>query len=349
VSASTPEEPVDLRSDTVTRPTPEMRAAMAAAEVGDDGYREDPTLERLEALAASRFGTEAALFTVSGTMANQVALRVLATPGTEVLCPARCHVARYEHAAAARNAGVQLRPLPDPDGTVSAADIEGALADRVHHLPPVSVLLLENTHMPASGRPITAECTEGVVAPARDAGVRVHLDGARIWNAAVALETTPAVLARAADTVMACLSKGLGAPMGSVLGGPADLVEAAREERAILGGNLRQGGVVAAAGLVALERMTERLVEDHRRARRLAEVLAELFPGSVDPDAIRTNIVCVPLAALPARLLARLAALDVLAGTIDARTVRFVTHHDIDDHGLDHAICALRSIALEGS
>jgi threonine aldolase len=340
---------VDLRSDTVTKPTAAMRAAMAAAEVGDDGYREDPTLRRLEELAAGMFGTVAALFTASGTMANQIALRVLSLPGTEVLCPERCHVVRYEHAAAARNAGVQLRGLPDADGSVSPEDVTHALADRKHHLPPVSAMLLENTHMPANGRPLSAADTARAIAPAREAGVRVHLDGARLWNAAVALETSPADLARPADTVMACLSKGLGAPMGSLLGGPDDVIEAAREERAVLGGNLRQGGVVAAAGIVALETMMERLVDDHRRARRLAEALAELFPDSVDPAAIRTNVVCAPLRALPADLVARLGARGVRCGTIDARTVRFVTHLDIDDGAIEQAICALRAIAHEGS
>ncbi|HEY8216135.1 MAG TPA: GntG family PLP-dependent aldolase [Acidimicrobiia bacterium] len=343
------EQPVDLRSDTVTKPTAAMRAAMAAAEVGDDGYREDPTLNRLEELAASMFGTEAALFTASGTMANQIALRVLAVAGSEVLCPRRCHVARYEHAAAARNAGVQLRGLTDDDGYVSPGDVEQALADQGHHLPPVSAMLLENTHMPASGRPLSVEATVSMAAPARAAGVRVHLDGARLWNAALALGTTPAALARPADTVMACLSKGLGAPMGSVLGGPADVIDAARRERALLGGNLRQGGVVAAAGIVALETMIERLADDHRRARRLAEALADLFPGSIDPDGVLTNIVCAPLSAFPRDLVARLDAQGVRCGTIDARTVRFVTHLDVDDTGTEHAICALSAIAHERS
>jgi threonine aldolase len=324
-----------------------MRAAMAAAEVGDDGYREDPTLRRLEELAAERFGTAAALFTTSGTMANQIALRVLSVPGTEVICPARGHVARYEHAGAASNAGVQLRGLPDADGSVSPDDVAHALADRDHHLPPVSAMLLENTHMPASGRPLSASDTACAIAPAREAGVRVHLDGARLWNAAVALETTPADLARPADTVMACLSKGLGAPMGSLLGGSADVIDAARETRAVFGGNLRQGGIVAAAGIVALETMTERLVDDHRRARRLAEVMADLFPDSVDPTMVRTNIVCAPLSAFPADLVRRLGAHGVRCGAIDARTVRFVTHLDVDDDAIEHAVCALRAIAHE--
>jgi threonine aldolase len=201
--------------------------------------------------------------------------------------------------------------------------------------------------MPASGRPLSASDTECAVAPAREAGVRVHLDGARLWNAAVALDASPADLARPADTVMACLSKGLGAPMGSLLGGSADVIDAAREERARLGGNLRQGGVVAAAGIVALETMIDRLADDHRRARRLAEALADQFPDSVDPASIRTNIVCARLRALPLDVVARRGAHGVRCGTIDGSTVRFVTHLDVDDDGIEHAICALRSIAHE--
>jgi threonine aldolase len=339
--------PVDLRSDTVTRPTDAMRAAMANAEVGDDGYGEDPTLCRLEELAAETLGTQAALFTPSGRMANQLALRVLAVAGTEALCAARCHVARYEQAAAARNAGVQLRALPDADGMPSTSDVTSALADRAHHLPRISMLLVENTHMPASGQPLSVVETHDLAAPAKAAGLAVHLDGARIWNAAVALGVTPADLAAPADTVMACLSKGLAAPVGSLLFGATDVIDAAREERSVLGGNLRQGGVVAAAGIVALETMFERLADDHRRARRLAEGLAELFPESVDPATVRTNIVCASLDALPESVVERLEASGVRCGTIDARTVRFVTHLDVDDRGIDRALDALRALARD--
>jgi threonine aldolase len=339
---------VDLRSDTVTRPTPEMRAAMADAEVGDDGYGEDPSINRLEELAAAMLGTEAAVFTPSGRMANQIALRVLARPATEVLCAERCHVARYEHAAAARNAGVQVRGLPDPGGAVEPSDVAAALEDAGHEMPPISLLMLENTHMPAQGRPTPVEEMRAVSAPARGAGIPVHLDGARVWNAAVALRCRPSELAGVADTTMACLSKGLGAPVGSLLCGPAPVIAAAREERAVFGGNLRQGGVVAAAGLVALETGIERLGEDHARALRLATVLTELFPGSVDPDDVHTNIVCVPLDELPHDAIPRLESLGVRTGLIDARTLRFVTHRDVDDADLEHAITALRTLAREG-
>jgi threonine aldolase len=328
---------VDLRSDTVTTPTPEMRRAMADAEVGDDAYGEDPTVARLESLAAALLGKEAALYVPSGTMANQIALRVHGVPGTEVLCGARAHVLRHERAASAVNAGVQLRPLPDADGLVHARDVEHALASVPHHLPELSALFVENTFMPASGRPATAADIDDAAAPARAAGLAVHCDGARIWNAAIALEESPAILF--------CLSKGLAAPVGSVLCGSRDAIGSARGHRARLGGQMRQAGVIAAAGVVALETMVERLADDHARARRLAHVVAELFPGSLDPGVVRTNIVCADAAALPADLLEALAVEGVLAGTIDVDTVRFVLHKDVDDAGLDRAVEALRRIA----
>ena len=269
---------VDLRSDTVTTPTPEMRRAMADAEVGDDAYGEDPTVRRLESLAAGLLGKEAALYVPSGTMANQLALRLLARPGTEVLCGERAHVYRYEHAAAATNSAAQLRPLPDADGTLAPADVARAAASQQHHLPAISALFVENTHMPASGRPWRVTELEAVTAVARDAGFAVHCDGARIWNAAIALGTAPSELTAGTDTIMFCLSKGLSAPVGSLLCGPRALITEAREQRARLGGGMRQAGVIAAAGVVALETMVERLADDHARARTLADVLAERVP-----------------------------------------------------------------------
>jgi threonine aldolase len=336
---------VDLRSDTVTTPTPEMRRAMAEAEVGDDAYGEDPTVRRLESLAAALLGMDAALYVPSGTMANQVALRTHGVAGTEVLCGARAHVYRHERAASAVNAGVQLRPLPDADGRVHAGDVEHALAGAAHHLPDISALFIENTNMPACGRPASAVEVGEVVTAARAGGVAVHCDGARIWNAAIALGTSPAALVDGCDTAMFCLSKGLGAPVGSILCGGRDHIDGARTHRARLGGQMRQAGVIAAAGIVALETMVERLADDHARARRLAETVADAFPGSLDPDAVRTNIVCARAEAFPTDLLDVLAADGVLAGTIDPDTVRFVTHHDVDDAGVDHAIAVLRGIA----
>ncbi len=337
---------IDLRSDTVTTPTPEMRAAMADAEVGDDVYGEDPTVNRLESLAASLLGTEAALLTPSGTMANQLALRVLTRPGTDVLCGRRAHVYRYEAAASAGNAGIQLHPLPDDAGRLEPTDVAAAIADQAHHLSPISAVAIENTHMPACGRPATPVEVDAVSAVAAHAGLPVHCDGARIWNAAVALGVAPAELVANVDTVMFCLSKGLSAPVGSLLCGTRAVIAAAREERARLGGAMRQAGVLAAAGIVALETMVERLADDHARAARLAAALAERFPGSVDPADVRTNIVCVAADRVPEHIVERLERdHGIRSGTLDARTVRFVTHKDVDDADIDRTITALDAIA----
>jgi threonine aldolase len=339
---------VDLRSDTVTAPTPEMRRAMADAEVGDDGYGEDPTVNRLESLAAALLGTEAAVLTPSGRMANQLALRVLGRRGTEVLCSARSHVFRYEQASTSTNAGVQLHALPDDDGLLEPTAVDVAAADQAHHVAPISAVTIENTHMPACGRPVSAEQTRAVADAAARHDLALHVDGARIWNAAIALAVPPAALAAPADTVMFCLSKGLAAPVGSLLCGSAAVVAAARDERGRFGGGMRQAGVLAAAGIVALETMVERLADDHARAARLARALADRFPGSVDPDTVRTNIVCAALDRLPDHLVERLDRAGVRCGTIDARTVRFVTHKDVDDEGLERVLSALDEIAAGG-
>ncbi len=338
---------VDLRSDTVTTPTPEMRRAMADAEVGDDAYGEDPTVNRLQSLAAALMGTEAALLVPSGTMANQIALGLHAAHGHEVLCGARAHVYRYESGGAAANFGVQLRPLPDRDGVLHAAYIEAVAGDSEYHLPPIGALAIENTYMPASGRPWRADELSSAMAAARRCGLAVHVDGARIWNAAVATARAPAELCSGVDSMMFCLSKGLAAPVGSLLCGGRALIEEARLTRHRLGGSMRQAGVLAAAGVVALETMVERLAEDHARARRLADVLADRFPGSVDPSTVETNVVCTARDALPERVVERLEARHVRVGSIDARTVRFVTHKDVDDDDLAQAIAALDDLARE--
>lgn len=343
---SAPDGRVDLRSDTVTTPTPAMRAAMAGAEVGDDVYGEDPTVNRLEELAAELSGKETALFTVSGTMANQLAIKVLTRPGTEVLSPARAHVVRYEGAGAAANSGVQMHPIPDDDGRLDTTALAAAFEATHHHLPSVSLVTLENTHMPASGRPLSAEEVADVAWTAALHQVPVHCDGARIFNASVALGVAAADLAHPVDTVMFCVSKGLAAPVGSLLCGRAAVVDEARHQRARLGGGWRQAGVIAAAGIVALETMVDRLADDHVRARRIADVLATRFPGSVDPRSVRTNIVCARQDLLPPDLLERLELHGVRAGTIDERTVRLVTHKDVDDDDLARVVRALDEIAL---
>jgi len=333
---------VELRSDTFTTPTPEMRRAMADAEVGDDEYGEDPTVNRLQSLAASLLGKEAALYVPSGTMANQLAIRVLAEAGTEVLCPERAHVYRYEAAAAPVNSHVQMHPLWDvPDGVRVA--IEGV----AHHLPRPSLVVIENTYMALSGAPIDAPEMATLCAIARSGGLPVHVDGARIWNAAIATGSPPGELTGGADTVMFCLSKGLGAPVGSMLCGPADVIAEARVNRRRLGGGMRQAGVIAAAGIVALETMVDRLADDHARAKRVADALAERWPGSVDPAAIHTNIVCADVRALPAGFVERLGRAGVRAGTIDARTVRLVTHHDVDDDAITATIRVLDELGTD--
>jgi threonine aldolase len=321
-----------------------MRAAMAGAEVGDDVYGEDPTVNRLQSLAAALLGKESALLVPSGTMANQIAIRALARPGTEVLVPERSHVYRYEGAAAPLNSGVQPHPLADPEGIVTAEQYDAACDGAAHHLAEVSLLWLENTHMPAHGRPLAVDEVGAVAGVARARGLPLHCDGARIWNAAIALDVAPSQLAAECDTVMFCLSKGLGAPVGSLLCGTASVIAAARTHRQRFGGGMRQAGVIAAAGIVALETMVERLADDHTRARRLADTIAERFPDALDPAAVRTNIVCCPIAALPERTLERLGDAGIVAGTLDPSTFRFVVHKDVDDDGIDRACRAIASL-----
>ncbi len=332
---------VDLRSDTVTRPTAEMRRAMADAEVGDDVYREDPTVNRLEETFAARLGKEAALFVPSGTMGNQLALRVLTRPGDVVVAGARQHVVIYEAGAAARNAGVQFHTVSDTGGVMDAADVQWALDASFHHQPRVGLVCVENTHMPASGAPWPLAALQRVAAVAGAAGLHVHMDGARLWHAEVATGIPAAAFAEPATTVMCCLSKGLCAPVGSLLAGSADLIGRAREERSRLGGGMRQAGVIAAAGLIALTSMVDRLAEDHERAHRLALAVAERWPDAgCDPAAVRTNIVTFrPPDALG--VLAHLQGAGIRAGTIAPGTVRLVTHRDVDDHDVDLACKAL--------
>ena len=332
---------VDLRSDTVTRPTPEMRRAMADAEVGDDVYGEDPTVNRLQEAYAERVGKEAALYVPSGVMANQVALRVLCRPGSTVVAGARQHVVIYENGAAARNAGVQFSPVDDADGVVRPADVAWAVEAAAHHHPVPGMVCVENTHMPAGGVPYPLEGLRSLREAA--GGLPVHMDGARLFNAEVATGVAAATYAAEVTTVMSCLSKGLCAPVGSVLAGPADVIGEARLERARLGGGMRQAGIVAAAGLVALRTMVDRLADDHERARRLAEVVADRWPDAgCDPARVRTNVV-VWRHDKALAVVEHLRGHGVLAGTIAPEVVRLVTHHDVDDAGLDRACAALRT------
>jgi threonine aldolase len=277
-------------------------------------------------------GKPAALYVPSGTMANQLALRLLTTPGTSVVAGRRQHVVLYENGAAARNSAVQFATVADDDGTIDPADIAAVIDAAAHHQPRPSLVCIENTHMPSDGAPWPVEAMRRLPRT-----LPIHLDGARLFNAEVATGTRAADYAAHATTVMCCLSKGLCAPVGSVLAGPADVIEAARGERQRLGGGMRQAGVIAAAGIVALRTMVERLADDHRRARTLAEAVAERWPaGGCDPERVRTNVVTWRHPDT-ADLLRHLAAEGIRAGTIAPGVMRFVTHHDVDDDAVDRA------------
>ncbi len=330
---------VDLRSDTVTRPTDAMRRAMAAAEVGDDVYGEDPTVNALQEAFADRVGKDAALYVPSGTMGNQIALRLLAAPGSWVVAGARQHVVIYEAGAGARNAGVQFHEVDDHDGALDAGAVATSVAAVDYHQPAVGAICVENTHMPANGAPWSIDALDAVVAAA--GSVPIHMDGARLFHAEVATGVAAAEFAARAATVMCCLSKGLCAPVGSLLAGSHDVMRGARLERQRLGGGMRQAGVIAAAGLVALRDMVDRLAEDHVRAQRLAEAVADRFPDSgCEPARIQTNIVTFRHAN-PAALLDHLAGEGIRAGTIAPGVVRLVTHHDVDDDDVERAAKAI--------
>jgi threonine aldolase len=330
---------VDLRSDTVTRPTPAMRRAMAEAEVGDDDYGEDPTVRALEETFSALVGKPAALFVPSGVMANQIALRILTTPGSAVVAGRRQHVVSYEFGAAALNAAVQFIGVDDEDGMIDSADVRAARRATEHHQPEISLLCIENTHMAASGAPWTIARLQAVVEAAGP--VPIHMDGARLFNTVAATGVPAAEWAAPASTVMCCLSKGLCAPVGSLLAGDEDVIGEARLARKRLGGGMRQAGVLAAPGLIALQDMVARLPEDHARAARLADAVALRWPScGLDPATVRTNIVTFTHAE-PEKLLAHLEGHGVLAHAIAPETVRFVTHHDVDDAGVTRTIAAL--------
>ncbi|HEX9683386.1 MAG TPA: GntG family PLP-dependent aldolase [Acidimicrobiales bacterium] len=329
---------VDLRSDTVTRPTAAMRSAMAEAEVGDDQYGEDPSVNRLQARYAELVGKEAALFVPSGIMANQLAVKVLSRPGTAVVAGRHSHIVAYEEGAAAIHSGVLLHALDDADGRLDPVAVAEVVDGVHHHLPEVSAVCVEDTHMPSNGSVWPLEDLQAVSA----VGPPMHLDGARLWNAVVASGEPADRRARDATTVMSCLSKGLGAPVGSVLAGPADLIDEARRFRRMLGGAMRQAGVLAAAGLHAFDHHIERLAEDHRRAGVLARAVEQRWPDAIDVGSVTTNIVTFRPAD-PAGVVAHLAEHGVKAGTIAPDTVRMVTHLDVDDAGMERALAALAS------
>jgi threonine aldolase len=333
-------KPIDLRSDTVTRPTPEMRKAMAEAEVGDDVYGEDPTVNRLEARAAEILGMEAALFVPSGTMGNAIAIRILTQRGDEVLVERRSHVVRYELSGMSVLSGVLPRMVDAPGGHLTPDHVRAAVAPRAYYKSDVSLVVLENTHNLGGGTVQRVEEVQAVVAAARECGFRVHLDGARIWNAAVALGVPPAALAKGVDTVMSCLSKGLCAPVGSVLASSRERIEEARRARKLLGGGMRQTGILAAAGLVALDTLVPRLAEDHANARLLGEALGRGKGVRVAP--VETNILVATLEGRTAPdVVADLRREGVLANAMDASTIRLVTHRDVSREDCERAAGAI--------
>jgi threonine aldolase len=328
---------IDLRSDTVTRPDSAMRRAMADAEVGDDVYGEDPTARRLEEEAAAVAGMEAALFVPTGTMGNQIALNVHGRPGSEVLCSERCHLVEYEMGGMAALSGLLARTLPTRDGLPDPEQVEVAIAPPIDFRAGTGVLALENTHMAAGGRAFGRARLDPLLAVARRRGVPVHLDGARLFNAAAALDTTVAALGHGFDSLMFCLSKGLGAPVGSLLCGGRDFIAEARRVRKRFGGGMRQVGVLAAAGLVALRDGPARLAGDHANARWLAEALADLPGVELNPSTVETNIVVFAVPSGSAELIAALDRRGVLGWAIDERRVRFVTHRDVSQGEVEEA------------
>lgn len=340
---------VDLRSDTVTKPTPAMRRALANAVVGDDVYGEDPTVAGLEERAAALVGHEAALFVPTGTMGNQIAVNIHTRPGTDVLLEAGSHVYLYELGAMAAWSGALPRPIAGRNGLLDREMLARALSPDVYYLAPATLVVLENSHNHAGGRVLTPELHRDLVAEARALDLRIHLDGARIFNSAIALGVDPGELAHGVDSVMFCLSKGLGAPVGSMLCGSRDLIGQARVVRKRMGGGMRQAGVLAAAGLHALEHHIERLADDHHRASRLAEAVAGSPVFELDPATVETNIVIAALRdpASSERILEQLKGAGVLAGAMGEGRIRFVTHLDIDDAACDRAVAALRELDVQ--
>ncbi|BDG59334.1 low-specificity L-threonine aldolase [Caldinitratiruptor microaerophilus] len=341
---------IDLRSDTVTTPTPAMRRAMYEAEVGDDVYREDPTVRRLEELAAEIIGKEAALFVTSGTQGNQVAILTHTRRGDEVIVEAESHIFIYEVGGMAALAGCQARPLPGRRGALDPADVAAAIRPENVHFPRTGLVCLENTHNRAGGAVLPQHLVEAVAETARSRGVPLHLDGARIFNAAVATGRPAAELAAPADSVMFCLSKGLGAPVGSILAGSEGFIAEARRMRKLLGGGLRQAGVLAAAGIVALTEMVDRLAEDHENARRLAEGLAQLPGVAVDVAGVETNMVMVDVTDsrwTAATLSGALAEAGVRCNAVGPRRLRLVTHKDVSREDIDEALRRFESVLRE--
>jgi len=343
---------VDLRSDTLTLPTPEMRDAMARAEVGDDVWEEDPTVKRLESMAADRLGKAAGLFVSSGTMGNLISVVSQTHTGQEVVLDLDSHIFNNEVAGASVVGNVQMRPVKTARGFLTPDQVREALRPANIHIPPTGLVCIENTHNRHGGTCCTPEEISAVATVAHGAGVPVHLDGARLFNAAVALKRPARDFVRDVDSVTFCVSKGLAAPVGSVICGSSEIIARARRVRKMLGGGMRQAGVIAAAGIVALERMIDRLAEDHANARGLAEGVAKLPGLSVDLASVQTNIVIFGVergaaatsAAATAELVAGSAARKVKIHAIGPTSIRCVTHKDIDAEDIKRTLDAFAEI-----
>ncbi|MGB7556830.1 MAG: GntG family PLP-dependent aldolase [Candidatus Korobacteraceae bacterium] len=338
---------IDLRSDTVTKPSPEMRRAMFEAEVGDDVYAEDPTINRLEAVAAAVFGREAALFVPSGTMGNQIAIKLHTHHGQEVICEERGHVFNYEMAMMAHFSGVVPRTVWAEDGILTWQHVQSKLRNKSYHAAKTGLVSLENTHNMAGGTITPPAIFDEVCDNVHAGGLPVHLDGARVFNAAVALGIPVAKLTVKADTVMFCLSKGLGAPVGSLLVGSADLMDRGRIYRKALGGGMRQAGILAAAGLIALEQGPQKLKQDHANARFLAEGLAQIPGIKIDPAKVQTNILICDISGTgmtSTELSRKLAERHVLANGVSPQLIRFVTHLDVSREQCAQALEVVASI-----
>jgi threonine aldolase len=336
---------IDLRSDTVTKPTPEMRDAMYRAEVGDDVYGEDPTVNRLEERAAEIFGKEAALFTPTGTMANTIAVKLHTEHGQEVICESRCHILNYELAMMAWFGGTVARPIPAADGILTWERIEPEIRPLGPHWAPTGLIEVENTHNMAGGTVYPLEVLAAIYTGAQRFGLPVHMDGARVFHAAVYLALPVAAIAQHADTVMFSLSKALGAPVGSMLVGPRRLIDKGRLYRKRLGGGMRQAGVLAAAGLIALETMPARLQEDHDKAQAIAAGLRAIDGVTVSP--VQTNIVIFDVGATgidSSTVSAMLRERRVIANGVGPTALRMVTHYDVSAEMCTEAVCAMRDV-----
>jgi len=347
---SRPKSVIDLRSDTVTRPTEAMRKAMAEAEVGDDVYGEDPTVNRLEATAARIFGREAALFVPTGTMGNQIAIKVHTRPGQEIICEERAHILDWEMGMPAFFSGCVLRTLRGDDGILAWNEISKSIPAYSYSRAQTGLIELENTHNMAGGTITPVEVMEEICDGAHHKGIPVHLDGARIFNAAVALERPVAEITRKFDSVMFCLSKGLGAPVGSMLVGSRSFIDQSRSVRKALGGGMRQAGVLAAAGLIAIEEMPKRLEIDHANARFLAELLVRIPRLKVQPEKVKTNIVIFDVTDTGMNsdeILQRVREQGLIGSTVNESILRLVTHMDVTRADCEQAAEIIRKVCAK--